>query len=273
MTPTSSVAPAAPGPLAAAAIAALGAGATVCDLYGAQGAPVYHDIAGRDTHEVREILAAIASFPGEVLDLAAGSGRLTLPMLALGRTVTAVDLSADMLDLLNRRLAAAPASWRERCTVVRADLRTFELGRRFPSIVLGTTSISLLDRSGRSRLAERVRRHLAPGGAFVLTTVDLDPATDGTGELELRVQGASGATYRMFESVDTDRAHRRISILPDHQPDSALAFVCMSTIALLPAEQLIAEFEADGLRLRRRRPAGTGLGRLRSTLLELAVSA
>ncbi len=276
MTPTTADVSPATGPSAAAAIADLGDRVTVCDLYGVRGAPIYHDIAGHDTHEVREILAAVTASPGEVLDLAAGSGRLTMPLLASGRTVTAVDLSVSMLGLLTARLAAAPASWRERCTVRRGDMRSFRLDRRFGSIVLGTTSISLLDRAGRAELAGRVRRHLAPGGAFVLTTVELDQNADELGELALDVRGVSGAVYRMFESVDPDRAHRRITVLPPRpdpdrpDPGRSDTVVCTSTIALLPADELIAELAAQGFRLRRRRPVGSGPGRLRGTLIELA---
>ncbi len=126
-----------------------------------------------------------------------------------------------------------------------------------------------------------VRRHLAPGGAFVLTTVELDRDADDLVELALDVRGVSGAVYRMFESIDPDRAHRRITVLPPRpdpdrsDPDRSDTgrsdtVVCTSTIALLPADDLIAELAAQGFHLRRRRPVGGGPGRLRGTLIELA---
>ena len=97
----------------------LGAGVTVHDMYDPVGSAFYDDISRHDHHEVREILAAIRGVPGEVLDLAAGSGRLTVPMLASGRTVTALELSHTMLDLLRRRLSELPAELRGRAAVVR----------------------------------------------------------------------------------------------------------------------------------------------------------
>ncbi|MBN3585550.1 class I SAM-dependent methyltransferase, partial [Algoriphagus aestuarii] len=91
---------------------------------------------------------------------------------ALGREVTALDLSADMLALLRQQLDRAPAHLRERCTVVQADMADFRLPRRYAVIVLGTTSISLLDRAGRAGLYRCVAEHLADGGRFFLTTLD-----------------------------------------------------------------------------------------------------
>jgi SAM-dependent methyltransferase len=52
---------------------------------------------------------ALAGSPAEVLDLAAGTGKLTESLLARGLTVTAVEPDPEMLGELRRRLPAARA--------------------------------------------------------------------------------------------------------------------------------------------------------------------
>lgn len=251
-------------------IARLGDRAVVCDLYDRTGSAVYHDLAGTDTQEVRELIALVRRLPGPILDLAAGSGRLTLPLLALGREVTAVDLSEGMLSLLAARLAEAPARLRERCTLVRADMRTFSSPERFAAIVLGTSSISLLDAEGRAALYGTVRAHLAPGGRFILSTVELD-TVDGADEVEVAFAGASGRSYRFFERWNPDAGHRVVAVCPAEPPDGQVT-VCTSTIAVVPADLLAAELSRAGFAVRSRH-ALTGAGaRHRDILLETEVT-
>ncbi|MFJ5546918.1 daptide-type RiPP biosynthesis methyltransferase [Streptomyces sp. NPDC093225] len=250
------------------AIAALGDRARICDLYDADGSPVYHDICGTTGHEVREILDAAAPFEGPVLDLAAGSGRLTFPLLAAGRTVTALELSADMLGLLRDRIALAPAAVRERCDTVEADMSDFDLGRRYPLVLLGTTTISLLGEEDRPGLYRCVREHLAPGGRFLLTTVHVDPAADGTGESEIPVTGLSGRGYVMYEQWSPGAETRTVTVLPADTSGEGPVTVCTTTIGVLPADRLIAELEAAGFAIRSVTPVDSGGGRHHDVLLE-----
>ncbi|MFI7133469.1 daptide-type RiPP biosynthesis methyltransferase [Nonomuraea sp. NPDC050153] len=248
----------------------LGDRAVVCDLYDRTGSPVYHDLAGTDTQEVRELVALVRRVPGPVLDLAAGSGRLTLPLLALGREVTAVDLSEGMLSLLAARLEEAPARLRERCTLVRADMRTFSSPLRFAAIVLGTSSISLLDAPGRTALYGTVRAHLAPGGRFVLSTIELN-SLDGTEEVEVAFAGASGRSYRFFERWDPDAGHRVVAVCPAELPEGPVT-VCTSTIGVVPADLLEAELARAGFALRSRHALTAPGARHRDILLEAEVA-
>jgi len=241
----------------------LGAGVTVHDMYDPVGSAFYDDISRHDHHEVREILAAIRGVPGEVLDLAAGSGRLTVPMLASGRTVTALELSHTMLDLLRRRLSELPAELRGRAAVVAGDMRTFRLPTVFGAIVLGTTSISLLDEAGRAALFERVREQLAPGGRFLISTLQIaaGAATDARSE----VTGASGRTYRLHERFDPAAGIRSVVIHPTTVDGDQ--HVCTSAVRIIRPDLLAAELHRQGLRIEQSRALPTGSDRYRDALL------
>ncbi|MFF3339148.1 daptide-type RiPP biosynthesis methyltransferase [Streptomyces flavidovirens] len=249
-------------------LARLGDRAVLCDMYDATGSEVYHDLAGGNTLEIRELLAAIRPFPGPVLDLAAGSGRLTFPLLAAGRPVTALELSPDMLRLLHARLAGAPASLRGRCDTVQADMSDFSLGRRYAVVVLGTTTVSLLDAAGRAGLYRAVRDHLAPGGRFLLSTVDLDPADAGPAEAELLHVTESGRRYRMFEHWVAGSGTRTVTVFPAEPGASGPVPVCTTSINVLPVAVLEEELDRAGFAVRSRIPL-TGAGeRHHDVLLE-----
>jgi SAM-dependent methyltransferase len=109
---------------------------------------------------------------GPVLELAAGSGRLAVPIAAAGHRVTAVDIDPAMIARARQRAAAAELP-DGRLELVEADL----LGLTLPDAgsyrlaFIGLNSIMLLpDRSRQREALGTLARHLAPGG---LAAVDV----------------------------------------------------------------------------------------------------
>ena len=98
---------------------------------------------------------------GEVLELACGTGQLTLPIAREGVRIVGLDLSAPMLDIARGRARGAPVEY------VPGDMRDFDLGRRFGLVFIGRNSLLHLH-STEDLLAAfaAIRRHLAPGGIF-----------------------------------------------------------------------------------------------------------
>jgi ubiquinone/menaquinone biosynthesis C-methylase UbiE len=102
---------------------------------------------------------------GRVLDLACGSGRLTIPLARSGLQVTGGDLSAKMLERA-RRSAEAQAI---ELHLVQLDMRHFDLnGRTFDTIIVAMNSVlhlhSLNDFTGFFR---SIARLLSPKGRLV----------------------------------------------------------------------------------------------------------
>src|SRR5678816_357802 len=67
---------------------------------------------------------------GRILELGAGSGRVTIPLARAGHDVVAVDASPAMLGKLRARVASLPDAVAKRITVVQGDLRDFEVARK-----------------------------------------------------------------------------------------------------------------------------------------------
>ena len=64
---------------------------------------------------------------GRILELGAGSGRITIPLARAGYEVVAIDSSKPMLAKLRARVDALPSSVARRITIVEADLRSFAI--------------------------------------------------------------------------------------------------------------------------------------------------
>jgi SAM-dependent methyltransferase len=103
-----------------------------------------------------------------ILELGAGSGRVTVQLARAGYEVVAVDASRPMLSKLRARVAALPAAVARRITVVEGDLRDFDVEpKKFPlAIAVFNVLEHLYTRVEVDACLRRVALHLAPGGAF-----------------------------------------------------------------------------------------------------------
>lgn len=100
---------------------------------------------------------------GDILELACGTGQLTVPIASAGLPIVGLDSSAPMLNRAKERATAASVSVEH----LQGDMRKFDLGRRFGLIFIARNSL-LHIHSTEDFLATfaMIRRHLAPGGIF-----------------------------------------------------------------------------------------------------------
>jgi SAM-dependent methyltransferase len=78
---------------------------------------------------------AIAS-GGPVIELGAGTGRITIPIAESGIRVTALDLDPGMLGRLRGKLRVLPDDVRQRVSAVAGDMRTVALDERFALAII-----------------------------------------------------------------------------------------------------------------------------------------
>lgn len=104
---------------------------------------------------------------GPVLEIACGSGLVTLPVAAQGMDVTGVDLAHSMLEHARQKAKAQGLNihW------VEADARSFELRTRFQFVfITGNAFQAFLLREDQEALLASVKRHLTPDGIFAFET-------------------------------------------------------------------------------------------------------
>jgi SAM-dependent methyltransferase len=124
---------------------------------------------------------------GPVLELGAGTGRVTLAVARAGVPIHALDASDEMLAALERKRQACAPEVRDRISLVRGDMRSFDLPERF-ALIIAPFRAFLHNLTEEDRLAclARVRHHLRPGGRFALNLFhpSLEIMARHTGPLE-----------------------------------------------------------------------------------------
>jgi SAM-dependent methyltransferase len=184
-------------------------------------------------------LAAVTG--GPVLDVGAGTGRVTLDLAARGVAVVALDVEASLLEALGRRAAGLPVE-----TVV-GDARELALGRRFPLVLVPMQTLQLLGGpGGRAAFLRRALHHLEPGGLLAAALADALDCFDEVHELPpppdaCEIDGIRYASQLLAVDDDGDCAavrRRRETIGPGESCTSRDVVVRLDRV---PADEVAAE--------------------------------
>jgi SAM-dependent methyltransferase len=178
---------------------------------------VWHDLEcggyGEDLPLWRDLAARAG---GPVLDVGAGTGRVTLELAARGVDLVALDLDEPLLAALAVRAAGLPVE-----TVV-ADAREFALGRRFSLILAPMQTLQLFGgRSGRAAFLRCALAHLEPGGVLAAALSDamdcfdaehdVPPPPDAREILGVRY---TSQLLRVVDEQGRAALHRRREVVP-----------------------------------------------------------
>ncbi|MHC1605716.1 MAG: class I SAM-dependent methyltransferase [Candidatus Methanofastidiosia archaeon] len=126
----------------------------------------HYDCQHKDfVEDIPFFLRQIKKYGGPVLELACGTGRITIPLAEKGIDITGLDVSEPMLIHAKRKAAAKNVGieW------INADCRSFKLDKKFKLIFFPFNSIAHLhDMESIEACFSRVREHLTAGGRFII---------------------------------------------------------------------------------------------------------
>lgn len=104
---------------------------------------------------------------GPVLDLGCGTGRVALELAKVGAEVVGVDLAPAMLEMMGQRANAEGLD----VTIALGDLRSFDLERTFPLVLLTYNTLNhMLDLGSLTRALATAKRHMDAGSRLVIDT-------------------------------------------------------------------------------------------------------
>jgi len=148
---------------------------------------------------------------GPVLELGCGTGRILIPTALAGVECVGLDASPEMLAVLREK--SPPAN----VQLVSGQLESFDLGERRFRLISAPFRVlqHLLDVEVQLAALANVRRHLAPGGAFVFDVFDPkleNMAQTFVPEGEGQAFTHEGHSMRRYDSIRKDLSSQVMSV-------------------------------------------------------------
>lgn len=204
----------------------------------------------RLTHDIDFYRSCARRFGAPVLELACGTGRLSLPIAQAGFAVTGMDVSEGMLAVARQKQTTEqpPLSW------VVGDMRAFDLGERFNLVLLAFNSIAHLhQRDDVECCFSSVRRHLTETGRFVLAFFNprldfLTRPVDQTRELLRYADPDTGEEVIISESARYDAA-TQINYVNWHYQIGERSFAHALNMRMFFPQELDALFHYNGFEI------------------------
>ena len=105
----------------------------------------------------------------ELLELACGTGIITIELARREFQIVGIDYDEDMLAIARRKLAMSDEDTQRRVQFQCADMKDFTVSKQFGAIIIPTNSFGYLFKLEDQRAClERVRKHLLPKGILVI---------------------------------------------------------------------------------------------------------
>jgi SAM-dependent methyltransferase len=215
-------------------------------------AVIWHDLeCGGYSADLPEWHSLARRYPGVVLDVGAGTGRVALPLARAGIRVIALERDSELAGELRRRTGDLAIE------VLCADACAFALAATVSLAIVPMQTVHLL--ADRPAFLACARRALRPGGVLAVALLgegvepfELELEPDAVQLAGVRYESAPTALRRHDGAVLIERRRSRIA---DGTAQSALDLV---RLADCDRETLVAEAVSAGLRpLRNRTVAPT----------------
>jgi SAM-dependent methyltransferase len=111
-----------------------------------------------------------AEVNGDILELACGTGRITIPLAKAGFNVWGVDLSESMIQSAKDKRGQFPEEITNRIHLVKEDMTTFQINKKFPLILAPIRSLGiLLEEKIQDACLKNIQKHLKDDGIFIFT--------------------------------------------------------------------------------------------------------
>jgi 2-polyprenyl-3-methyl-5-hydroxy-6-metoxy-1,4-benzoquinol methylase len=176
--------------------------------------------------ELEWYLDKVKRYGDPVLDMACGTGRLSLLLLEHGFSVTAMDQSEGMLNQFKKKLARSDPALRNRVKILHEEMSGFNLGWKFNTVLCCDAFFHNLTVEDEIACLESVAQHLTPDGRFLFNL------PNPTCEFILAASKTEGRTFGRAEKypLANNSGHITVERLEQHLADQSIETTLRFTV-------------------------------------------
>ncbi|MCP4214257.1 MAG: methyltransferase domain-containing protein, partial [bacterium] len=133
---------------------------------------IFYDLDPRQmmTEDIPFYLRYAQEQGGDILELACGTGRITMPLVEAGNSVWAVDLSKTMMARLEEKVKGLEPAAAQRIHTSIQNMATFSFNKKFPLIFISFRSFQAMHTEKQQlECLRNVYKHLADDGRFIIS--------------------------------------------------------------------------------------------------------
>ncbi len=134
---------------------------------GYEGVGKFYDLFA-DNSDIPFFLKYAEGFGSPILDLAAGTGRVSFALAEAGYEVVSLEKSPSMLEIARQRMKSANSQITGRITIIEGDMSKFHLDRRFSLIIIPNSFSHALTTNAQLSTLNCIHNHLSDSGVFIL---------------------------------------------------------------------------------------------------------
>lgn len=136
-------------------------------LSGYEGVGKFYDLFA-DNSDIPFFLEYAKKLGSPILDLAAGTGRVSFALAEAGYEVVSLERSPSMLEVARDRMKSVDNVITSRMTIIEGDMTEFHLDRRFSLIIIPNSFGHALTTDAQLSTLSCIHDHLIDSGIFIL---------------------------------------------------------------------------------------------------------
>ncbi|AZR72948.1 hypothetical protein BBF96_05800 [Anoxybacter fermentans] len=129
----------------------------------------FYDVLHSNEDDALAFISFAKEFGSPILELGCGTGRLLIPLARKGFEITGMDLSEAMLEICRNKLEQEEDEVKDRVTLVKADMRDFNLEKKFKFIFTACNTLMHLSTiKDLEKAFKCIATHLTEDGVFII---------------------------------------------------------------------------------------------------------
>lgn len=204
---------------------------------GYEGVGRFYDLFA-DNADIPFFLESAKKYGSPILDIGAGTGRVSIALAQNGFAVVALEQSLSMLQVARDKLESESQDVADRVTIIEGDMTKFDLDQKFPLIIIPNSIGHAITTVDQIATLQCIRNHLTDTGIFILDLYPGEMQYEHAVFKENLVALPDGTTVERHGEIRSDLLRKIMTvnlqyIVRDNNQDFIEEVIVESPVALL----------------------------------------